>query len=255
MELDASYGRVFNDIDILVPENLLQEVKKHLAWHGWYPDKMDDYDQRYYERWMHELPPMRHIKRGTSLDIHHNILPKTCKFSPSSENLFRHIVKIPETNIWVLQPEDIILHSACHLFFGGEFENGLRDLSDLDLLLRQSNKEKTNFFQSLAERSLELNLQLPLFYALRYTKKFLKTPVPGDIELIEGQWGKLKLPVMDVIFMRALMPDHPSCNDCWTGLARWLLYMRSHYLKMPLYLLIPHLLRKNLMRLTGKAHH
>jgi hypothetical protein len=141
------------------------------------------------------------------------------------------------------------------LFFGGEFENGLRDLSDLDLLLRQFNKEKTNFFQSLTERSQELNLQLPLFYALRYTKKFLKTPVPNDIELIDGQWAKLKLPIMDVIFMRALMPDHPSCNDRWTGLARWLLYIRSHYLKMPLYLLIPHLLRKNLMRLTGKVHH
>jgi len=50
--------------------------------------------------------------------------------------------------------------------------------------------------------------------------------------------------VMDGLFMRALRPDHPSCDLPFTGLARGLLYIRSHYLRMPMHLLVPHLVRK-----------
>jgi hypothetical protein len=42
----------------------------------------------------------------------------------------------------------------------------------------------------------------------------------------------------------ALRPNHPSCDGPWTPLARWLLYVRAHWLRMPLRLLLPHLLRK-----------
>lgn len=251
--LDVNFGRVFNDVDILVPENRLKEVKNALSWYGWFPEKMDKYDRRYYERWMHELPPMRHIERTTSLDIHHNILPKTCSCSPDSEKLYQDIVKVDTADFWVFKPEDMVLHSACHLFIGGEFENSLRDLSDLDLLLCQFSQEREGFFLSLIERSQEMGLQLPLFYTFRYTKTILKTPVPKDIEQMVCQMKGLKIKLMDFIFLRAFMPNHPSCNVRWTGLARWLLYIRSHYLRMPLYLLIPHLLRKNLMRFTKKA--
>ncbi len=47
----------------------------------------------------------------------------------------------------------------------------------------------------------------------------------------------------------ALRPDHPHCDGPYTGIARWLLYVRSHHLRMPLYLVVPHLLRKAFMRL------
>jgi hypothetical protein len=60
---------------------------------------------------------------------------------------------------------------------------------------------------------------------------------------------------MDALFLRALMPDHESCNDRWTGLARWLLFVRSHWLKMPVYLMVPHLLRKAFRRVMGKERH
>src|SRR3546814_9997045 len=44
------------------------------------------------------------------------------------------------------------------------------------------------------------------------------------------------------------MPDHESCDGSLTAAARWLLYVRAHYLRMPLPLLLPHLLRKSLHR-------
>jgi hypothetical protein len=46
----------------------------------------------------------------------------------------------------------------------------------------------------------------------------------------------------------ALQPQHPSCDTRRSDLARWLLYVRSHYLRMPWYLVIPHLARKTWMQ-------
>ena len=49
-------------------------------------------------------------------------------------------------------------------------------------------------------------------------------------------------------FSLALSPHHPSCNGILGDFARWFLYTRSHYLRMPLYLVVPHLTRKALIR-------
>jgi len=256
-KLDASYGRIFSDIDILVPQHRLEEVKNTLIWEGWFPEKLDAYDQQYYHKWMHELPPMRHIDRETTLDIHHNILPQTACSYPDAEKLYANITRIGETNFWMLQAEDMVLHSASHLFLNGEFENGLRDLTDMDLLIRQFSLQIPNFLQRLTIRSRELSLQQPLFFAFYYCKTLLRCPIADEFiqalstHSVQGIRGR----IMDLLLRRALMPDHSSCDDRWTGLARWLLYIRSHWLRMPVYLLVPHLLRKSWLRLTGEAKH
>ena len=244
--LNAGLGRVFNDIDILVPKHRLPEVKESLKWNGWFPEKMDDYDQRYYEMWMHELPPMRHVKTGTTLDVHHNLLPETCGLCPDAELLLKAAVRLPHNGCWVMAPEDMVLHSASHLFWGGEFENSLRDLSDIDLLLREFSVIDPEFWQKLLDRAGVLGLGKPLFYALRYSSELLETPVPKEIvsaSVVYGSGG-FKNKIMDVLFLRAFMPNHPVCKDWRSDLSRWLLYLRSHWLKMPWYLLFPHLTRK-----------
>ena len=253
--LNAGLGRVFNDIDILVPKQRLQEVKERLKWSGWFPEPLDSYDQNYYERWMHELPPMRHIQRGTALDIHHNIIPKTCALCPDADLLVESAINIPGSSYWMLAPEDMVLHTASHLFWGGEFENGLRDLSDIDLLLREFSDNDSEFWQKLLDRAGILGLGKPLRYALRYSKHMLETPVPESVFTATAMHasGSVQTRIMDRLFLRALNPSHPSCNDKWTGLAHWLLCMRAHWLKMPLSLLIPHLSRKTWLRLTGQG--
>jgi hypothetical protein len=97
-----------------------------------------------------------------------------------------------------------------------------------------------------------MDLTRPLYYALQYTSSILGTPVP-DALLSESTIGRpegVTMSVMDGLFRRALRPDHPSCADYLTGSANWLLYVRSHYLRMPLYLLVPHLLRKSIRTKT-----
>lgn len=252
----ACRGRVFSDVDFLVVKEKLGEVESALHIGGWKPGSIDEYDQKYYREWMHEIPPMLHMQRHTSIDVHHNILPKTCKFCPDAKKLLANIVKIPGKTIWLLAPEDRVLHSATHLFHEGELEHGFRDLSDLDLLLKEFSTE-ANFWVKLLQRATELNQQVPLYYALRYTSLILQTSVPKEVLTSSEKHipNRMKQKFMDALFIRALMPDHQSCNDQWTGLARWLLFIRSHWLKMPGYLLIRHLFRKSILRLQGKSRH
>jgi hypothetical protein len=244
--LPTARGRIFGDIDILVPKARLAAVERVLFGHGWMTTHHNAYDQRYYRQWMHELPPLRHMKRRTVLDVHHAILPQTARLHPETTKLWAAAVAIEsDPGLKVLAPDDMFLHAATHLFHDGELEHGLRDLVDLDVLLRHFGVDGS-FWARLVDRAVELGLTRPLYYALRYTTAILATPVPEPVMATAavGRPGPFLPPVMDALFYRALAPDHPSCDRPLTAVARWLLYVRSHYLRMPLHLLIPHLARK-----------
>lgn len=244
--LPASHGRLFNDIDILLPRGLLNQAEAELMLAGWNAAGLSPYDERYYRRWMHEIPPMRHLRRATVIDVHHAILPDTARYFPDPAKLLSRIVPAAEmAGVYVLAAEDRILHSATHLFHDGELPHGLRDLTDLDLLLRHESATP-RFWSRLVARAYELQLGRSLFYALRYAQHFLETPVPADVW--EGLRPVAPTPVlarlMDGIFSRALAPAHASCSDRLTPVARQAAYIRAHWLRMPSYLLIPHLLHK-----------
>lgn len=254
--LPSSTGRIFSDIDILVPKSSLDDAERLLVRHCWMTTHNDEYDQHYYRTWMHELPPMKHTHRGTVLDVHHAILPDTARLKPASEKLLEKIQPVSGcNNIYVLSNIDMVLHSATHLFHDGELENGLRDLVDLDALLRHFSKDE-QFWDQLIERAVEMDLIRPLYYALRYSQQILQTPVPDVVMKAATAVGRPAIALaslMDALFARALMPDHSSCDDALTPLARWLLYIRSHYLRMPFHLLIPHLLRKAIKKRFSPA--
>lgn len=250
----AAQGRMFSDIDILAARESLPEAEAALRKQGWARNELSAYDVRFYTEWMHELPPMTHVSRGASIDLHHNILPTTCKLCPDADKLLANAVQVPDKGLWLLAPEDRVLHSATHLFHEGELGHGFRDLSDLDLLLQEFSPQ-ADFWGSLLRRAEALKQQIPLYYALRYTVMILQTPIPAEIlQLSEiPMRHKFMRKLMDFLFLRALLPDHASCNDRWTGLARWALFVRSHYLRMPWYLLVPHLGRKAWLRLVGEG--
>lgn len=244
-ELPPAAGRLFSDIDLLVPKTLLHEAESRLMLSGWISSHHNAYDQRYYREWMHELPPMRHLYRGTVLDLHHGILPETARLLTRAETLLSHVTPLPAyPGFYVLAPTDQVLHSATHLFHEGEWEHGLRDLVDLDALLR-GHMGLDGFWQELLERAEALNLGRPLYYAIRYAQKLLATPVPEwVINNCPDQPGRIGLHMMDSMFMAAFSTAHPACRSRLAGVAEFFLYVRSHWLRMPLHLLLPHLLRK-----------
>lgn len=245
-QLPPSYGRVFSDIDILVPKNSLNAVEAALMLHGWAGTHLDEYDQRYYRTWMHELPPMQHIKRMTTIDVHHAIVPETAPIRPDPGKLRAAACAVDGVpNVYVLSPTDMVLHSAVHLFHDGEFDNGLRDLIDIQRLLMHFG-DMPSFWSSLVTRARELELTRPLYYALRYTGRMLSVPIPEEVmhEAGGGQPSPLLLTVMDHLFERALIPDHASCTDRFTAAAKQALYVRANWLRMPPLLLVRHLFHK-----------
>jgi hypothetical protein len=245
-KLPSARGRTFSDIDILVPKSSLGQVEAALMMHGWAGTLTDAYDQRYYRQWMHELPPMQHLKRQTTIDVHHAIVPDTAAVHPAPERLLASACPVEEAgNLTVLAPADMVLHSAVHLFNDGEFDNGLRDLIDIHRLLKHFGSSSA-FWDVLAERAQELDLTRPLFYALRYARLLLDTPVPSHTAAAAevGRPGKLTLAFMDQLLPRVLAPNHASCSDHFTGAARYLLYLRGNWLRMPPLLLARHLFHK-----------
>jgi len=253
----ASQGRIFSDIDILVGCENISNTEKYLMINGLVSSEVDAYNQRYYRQWMHEIPAMKHMYRGSVIDLHHNILPRTVKACPDAILLLKDSKPVfGYEGINVLSATDMIIHSATHLFYDGELEHGCRDINDLhDLLIEYS--ESNESLDALVIRANKLGLQKPVYYALRYVNFILGFSVSKGVinKLNKNIPTGIFVPIMDFLFMRALMPAHESCNDYWTGLARWILYVRSHWLRMPIYQLIPHLFRKSYRRILGKETH
>ena len=246
--LPPARGRLASDLDIMVPQAKLTAIEAALLDHGWYHLQQDDYDQHYFRRWMHELPPLVHRVRGTVLDVHHGILPRTSRLKPDSGKLWQTAEKLPSADLYVLSPRDMVLHSAAHAFHDGELRLALRDLVDLHDLLTVFGAQ-ANFWADLFSRARELDLVRPVAYAVHFAHAILGTPVPEEAGKDLAGLGPPRpaLWLMDRLVPKVLVPPHPD-RPPPKGSATLLLYMRSHWLKMPPHLLTGHLLRKALKR-------
>lgn len=244
----AAIGRQFSDVDILLPRASLPSAEQALMLNGWMTTHHSAYDQRYYREWMHELPPMQHVGRMTVVDVHHTILPPTARRRVDATKLLAAaVLAAPATDhgaeLRVLSPCDMLLHSMAHLFYNEEMSHGLRDLSDIDLLLRAFAAREADFWMRLLARAGELDLQRPLHYALRFSARVLGTPIPSEVLHRTKAWAPpwpLAM-AMDAVWSRALQSQHESSAPSGTVFALLLLYVRAHWLRMPPALLARHL--------------
>jgi hypothetical protein len=247
--MPVSNGRVSSDIDLLVHKNDLVAVERALIVHGWEHTKLDDYDQFYYRIWSHELPPLRHRKRGTVVDIHHTILPPTGRLHPDPKKLMAAAVAVDGSSFRVLCPPDMVLHSAAHAFQDGDLKRGLKDIIDIDDLLRYFGVN-AGFWDDLIKRSEELNLNRPLYYALRYSRLVLNTPIPLPVmeqsRKFAPPWPVRQL--MDELIAKVLSPRFRGWPGMIYSVAASTLYVRSHWLRMPPPLLARHLVHQWLKR-------
>jgi hypothetical protein len=250
-DLPPARGRLFGDIDFMVPQAQLGAVEGSLLAGGWTHQSLDPYDERYYRHWMHELPPFKHVWRHTWLDVHHTITPPTSRHAVAAAPLFAAAVPLPGLpRFAVLAPCDMVLHSAAHLMLDGELPHGLRDLLDLDELLRHFGAD-AGFWPALAQRAAELGLGPLLMLALRQLERITGTEVPREQAAAFralGEPGAAALAVLE----RVVRPPHPSCDDAGTRWARRLWYLRAHALRMPPSQLAGHLLRKAWMRAQAR---
>ena len=163
--LSAGQGRLIGDLDILVPRDALPEVERALQGHGWEWVKPDAYDDAYYRRWMHELPPLIHRERDQMIDVHHTILPLTARPRPDAAALLKASIELPN-GLSILSPNDMLVHASAHLFADGDLTGGLRNLWDIHCLLDEFGDD------GLTERARQHGLALETARAVRLSRMF-----------------------------------------------------------------------------------
>ncbi len=245
--LPIAAGRLPSDLDVLVPHAALADAQQRLRSHGWQEAALDAHDQRYYREFSHELPPMRHPRFALELDLHHTILPPLARYTADAALLLARALPAGDDGWRVLCPADQVLHSAAHLFLDAELRDRLRDLVDLDGLMRLFAGLRLDFWDDLADRADELGLQQPLALACHYTAAWLDTPVPRTLQrrLAAQAFGPVRRAGLLPLFDAALTPSEPDATDTSAqDRASTVLLARYHAQRMPLRLLLPHLWHK-----------
>ncbi len=228
----------------------LPDVERALLAAGWEWVKEDSYDDQYYRRWMHELPPLIHRERDRMIDVHHAILPLTARPKPDMEAMIEARVPLAD-GLFVLSPPDMIVHAAAHLFADGDLAGGLRNLWDIDRLLREFYERDPDFWPSLHDRAARHGLLPAVARAARLARHFYGTPInwcqaPISKPLLSkaSPDGKIgvghRITAADAFYRRRLL-----ARDGWgratRPLTRLAFYVRSHLLRMPPLMLARHL--------------
>jgi hypothetical protein len=230
----AGEGRSIGDLDILVPFGRLDAVQQALLTAGWEWVKEDAYDDVYYRRWMHELPPLIHRSRDRMIDVHHTILPPTARPTPDAAALIAESVPLG-SGLSTLSPEDMIVHAAAHLFADGDLAGGLRNLWDIDRLIREFSAADGAFWPRLAERAGLHQLRPAVARALRLTHSLYATPVDRALA------GRRR--PSDALFEARLLARNGWGQPTRKAL-RFAFYVRSHWMRMPPLMLARHLWTK-----------
>ncbi len=231
--MDAGQGRMIGDLDILVPRDRLDAAEAALLAAGWEWVKPDPYDDGYYRQHMHELPPLIHKGRDRMIDVHHTILPLTARQRPDAAALVADAVGLGG-GLAVLSPEDMVIHAAAHLLADGDLSGGLRNLWDIDRMLREFG-ETEGFWTRLLERSRKHGLTLHVSRALRLSHHIFETPVDHYLAW-QGRRG-------DLFYAGRLLARNGWGAET-AKLLRQAFYIRSHWIRMPPAMLARHLLTK-----------
>ncbi len=181
------------------------------------------------------------------LDLHHNILPPVARTHVDADPLLERLRPSKWPAWQVLDPVDQVLHSAAHLFLDSEARDRIRDLVDLDGLLRHFGAAAGVLGASCRTARTQLGLQEPLALACHFCVNWFGTPIPADVlESIEAIGpGRVRRAWLLPLLSAALMPTEPDDSPpLRQDLAALVLLARYHRQRMPLRLLVPHLWHK-----------
>jgi hypothetical protein len=250
-------GRMPADVDVMVPRSALHALEKSLLAEGFqYEANLTPYDHQYYRDWSHELPPLRSAGQSLELDLHHTILPPLGRLKPDTQALFDAAQPVAGTPFSVLCPADQALLAAAHLFHDSDCTNRLRDLVDIDALLRTFAAADAGFWQALDTRARLHHLGRPLWYAVAFARAWLGTPVPDHaLARIDALRPPAAASALLAAFAtRTLPPIDPDGE--WTrarGRATQVLVARATWLRMPPHLVAQHALHKLVGSLQPRA--
>lgn len=247
-----SLGRIYSDIDVWVAKEQIDTAQAALRKDAWYSPPITDYDQRYYRQWAHELPPMKHLTRRTVLDLHHNIVPPVGGRAPDMSHLLEGVV-VTGGGLLVLSAPAATLHSLIHLFNNEDWSSAFRDLIDLYLLLEEFGDG--DFWRTLLALANKTGFIQELVYGVVLLEQVLAYSAPESVreELSQRLVGARKSLLVKHVFVPALRPHHPLVCAGREKLAIQMTYVRGHWIKMPLPILVGHLSMKAGMAIGNKV--
>jgi len=253
--LSLADGRMPADVDLMVPRQSLNDAERLLAGAGWQLEKTDPYDQHYYRAWSHELPPMQCAGQALELDLHHTILPPIGRLRPNTQALFDASIPVGDGRFRVLCPADQVLHAAAHLFQDSDCVGRLRDLVDIDGLVREFSANDRSFWNSLYKRACLHHLGRPLWYSLTLCCRWLDTPVPEEAAskiFMDFRPPALSRWLVLSLASQTLPPVDPDSEpSARRRFFATLLEFRALWLRMPPWTLAYHAFRKGRRSLVG----
>ena len=235
-DLPLARGRLPGDVDMMVPRASLDGIEQALLNAGWEFEKNEAYDQHYYREWSHELPPMVAAGQAMELDLHHTILPPVCRIRPDTRLLFADAIPVASP-FHVLGRRDQILHAVVHLVHDSDFVGRLRDLVDIDALFGELPLAHRAEREALLERARHHGMEQPLHLAAKLCLGWFGTP--GCEELLAETTGSpLYGDRIAALASQVLGPL--NAREGPSNVSARLLEGRSHWLRMPPWLLAYH---------------
>jgi len=235
-------GRLFSDIDLLVPKQSLDDASRRLAAFGYVDGEMNDYDRAYYLRWSHQLPPKYNLLTGASLDLHHHIYPVASAEKLNIQPFFEQSALLDGSALRIPPASLMFVHACVHLFYQEESHKLQKDLIDLSMLFREVSSTQPILLQMAqqigAEKAVSYGLKmLDRIFAIELTaetKAWLATQ-PGHPRLV-------------ICLLETLL--QPTSK--WHLLAHLGWFLRGHLLKMGPATLSYHLLAKSWFQFKHK---
>jgi hypothetical protein len=228
-------GRLMSDVDILVTKAYLPDIEMKLKEHGWHEKEVSDYDDNYYRKWSHELPPYYHHESGTTLDIHHTLIPPiTGKRVP-----IEHILDSAEVHegLYILPLEWRLLHCIIHFFYNEDYDKPFRDFWDIKCLIDLAFNEKK--LENVLEIAKQYGFKSELVYCLLLLELKYERPYSRQLN------GLLSINLKEKLFVRYVLSHcvvlrHRLTDTIQTKVCAFIMFIRGHLKKMPLKILIPH---------------
>ncbi len=238
-------GRVFSDIDLLVPQQQFKQALRLLNNAGYLELALSAYDRRYYLQWSHQNPPLTHYIRGANIDLHHHIFPVASNENILVEPMIQTAQALENSAFSVPSPAYLFMHAAVHLFYQDETHKLVKDLCDLYLMYLEVTEREP--IQHLIDAAKQSNAQAAVLYALQALHQIFDTQLPEEAALLlpyassYRQWQ-----------MRFLLTHLLDQDSVWHKAAHAMWFIRGHLLKMGPFTLLYHSVAKSLEQLKER---
>lgn len=235
-------GRLFSDIDLLIPKDCLDDANMRLLAFGYVENELSDYDRNYYLQWSHQLPPKHNLLTGASLDLHHHIFPVVSSLHLQIAPFFRYATELRGSKFQLCSPSLMFVHACVHLFYQEESHKLIKDVIDLWMLFNQV----SDSLDEVREMAMQVKAEQAVAYGFDLLAQIFETELDTETK----NWllsFKYKSPY--IIWLIKTMLFSTGVGNAF---AHSVWFLRGHLLKMGPFTLIYHLSAKTINQLKER---